>query len=325
MSDRRPVRVGTRASRLALWQTEHVIARLAAAWPDAQFERVPIRTLGDRVTDVPLARIGDRGLFTREIEDGLRSGSIDIAVHSLKDLPTDPVEGLALGAVLDREDPREVLVSRGGRTLRALPSGARVGTSSLRRRSQVLAIRADLSIVDIRGNVPTRIDKVERGDYDATLLARAGLRRLELTDRVSEVFDADVIVPAPGQGALAVQIRADDPETHALVHAIDHGPTRWSTAAERALLAFLEGGCQAPLGALASWDAPGRLRILGVVASVTGSPVIRAVEHGPVAAEADAIELAAVVAARLQADGAAGLMREARRHVAELAGAAEEA
>jgi hydroxymethylbilane synthase len=321
----RPVRVGTRASRLALWQTEHVIARLGAAWPDARFERVPIRTLGDRVTDVPLSRIGDRGLFTREIEDGLRAGTIDIAVHSLKDLPTDPVDGLALGAVLDREDPREALISRDGRTLGQLPSGARVGTSSLRRRSQVLAIRSDLAIVDIRGNVPTRIEKVERGDYDATLLARAGLRRLELTDRVSEVFDADVIVPAPGQGALAVQIRAEDPRTHALVHAIDHAPTRVATAAERALLAFLEGGCQAPMGALASWDAPGRLRLLGVVASVTGSRVIRAVEHAPVAAEADALELAAVVGARLQAEGAAELMREARRHVAELAGAAEEA
>lgn len=323
MPERRIVRIGTRASRLALWQTEHVIARLAAVWPDVQFERVPIRTLGDRVTDVPLPRIGDRGLFTREIEEGLRARTIDIAVHSLKDLPTDPGDGLALGAVLDREDPREVLISRDGRTLHELPAGATVGTSSLRRRSQVLALKSDLSMVDIRGNVPTRLEKVARGDYDATLLAMAGLLRLGLTDRASEVFEAEVIVPAPGQGALAVQIRSDDPSTRTLVERIDHAPTRLATGSERALLAALDGGCQAPVGALATWSAPGQLQLLGLVASVNGGRVIRAAAHAAVAAEADAATLATIVANRLLADGAAGMMADARRLAADLAGTGE--
>ena len=195
------MRAGTRASRLARWQTEHVIARLSQTWPALSFERVEVRTLGDRLSDVPLPRIGDRGLFTRELEDGLRSGTIDFAVHSLKDLPTEAPEGLALGAVLARDDPRDVLVSREGRRLADLPPGARLGTSSLRRRAQVMALRRDLEIADIRGNVPTRVEKVQRGESDATLLAMAGLRRLDMTSVVTEVLRGrhDGARPRPGR------------------------------------------------------------------------------------------------------------------------------
>lgn len=307
------VRAGTRASRLALWQTEHVIARLAQAWPHLSFERVRIRTLGDRVINVPLPRIGDRGLFTRELEDALRSGAIDFAVHSLKDLPTEQPEGLALGAVLSREDPAEVLVSQNGGTLSDLPPGARLGTSSLRRRAQIMAVRPDLDIVDIRGNVPTRIEKVRRGEYDATLLALAGLRRLELTNAASEVLGSDVIVPAPGQGALAVQVRADDERIRRMVAAIDDLPTRLATAAERRVLNALEGGCQAPIGALATWTAPGRLHLVGLVAGIDGRRLLRATGERSVVNEPEARALGESVAAALAAQGARGLIDAARQ------------
>ncbi len=313
------VRAGTRASRLALWQTEHVIARLAQAWPHLSFERVRIRTLGDRVTNVPLPRIGDRGLFTRELEDALRSGAIDFAVHSLKDLPTEQPDGLALGAVLSREDPAEVLVSQNGGTLSDLPPGARLGTSSLRRRAQIMAVRPDLDIVDIRGNVPTRIEKVRRGEYDATLLALAGLRRLELTNAASEVLGSDVIVPAPGQGALAVQVRADDERIRRMVAAIDDLPTRLATAAERRVLNALEGGCQAPIGALATWTAPGRLHLVGLVAGIDGRRLLRATGERSVVNEPEARALGESVAAALAAQGARGLIDAAR----QLAGAGD--
>jgi hydroxymethylbilane synthase len=312
MRDAPGIRAGTRDSRLALWQTEHVIARLAQAWPELSFERVRIRTLGDRITDVPLPRIGDRGLFTRELEDALRTGAIDFAVHSLKDLPTEQPDGLALGAVLAREDPSDVLISRHRRRLADLPPGARLGTSSLRRRAQVMALRRDLAIVDIRGNVPTRIEKVERGEYDATLLALAGLRRLELTDAATEVFGSDVMVPAPGQGALAVQVRADDARILRMVAAVQDLETRLATAAERRVLNALEGGCQAPLGALATWVAPGRLHLVGIVAGLDGARLLRAMEERPVDTERAACALGESVADALAARGARGLIQDAR-------------
>jgi hydroxymethylbilane synthase len=319
MPDRAIIRAGTRGSRLALWQTEHVIASLAHAWPTLSFERVHIRTLGDRITDVPLPRIGDRGLFTRELEDGLRHSQIDFAVHSLKDLPTDQPEGLTLGAVLSREDPSEVLVAQNGRRLADLPPGARLGTSSLRRRAQVMALRPDLEIVDIRGNVPTRIEKVQRGDYDATLLALAGVRRLDLTAAVSEVFPSNVIVPAPGQGALAVQVRAEDDWILRVVAAIDDATARLATTAERRVLKALEGGCQAPIGALATWTAPGRLHLVGIVAGIDGRQLIRAAEERAVDGERDALALGDSVAAVLASQGARGLIDAAR----QLAGAGD--
>jgi hydroxymethylbilane synthase len=307
------VRAGTRASRLALWQTEHVIARLSQAWPALSFERVQVRTLGDRITDVPLPRIGDRGLFTRELEDGLHGGTIDFAVHSLKDLPTDQPAGLALGAVLAREDPREALVSREGRRLADLPPGARLGTSSLRRRAQVMALRRDLEIADIRGNVPTRVDKVRRGEYDATLLAMAGLRRLDLTGAVTEVFADDTMVSAPGQGALAVQVRAGDDRMRQIVAAIDDVGARLAAAAERRVLSTLEGGCQAPIGALATWSAAGRLRLVGIVAAIDGARLLRAVDERAVTDERQALALGDAIAAALGRQGAHALIERARQ------------
>lgn len=314
----RVVRIGTRRSHLALWQTKLVAERLRAIRPSTVFELAPFDTIGDRTPDVPLPRIGDRGLFTRDIEEALRTGAIDIAVHSLKDLPTSAPSGLAIGAVLEREDPRDALVSASGAPLADLPPGAFVGTSSLRRRAQLLALRSDLRMTDIRGNVPTRIDKVRRGEYDATLLACAGLHRLGLRDRVAEVFDIDAVMPAPGQGALAVQLREGDPAVGPIVEAIDHLPTRLATLSERTVLSTLRGGCQAPLGALAEWD--GRtLRLKAVVASVRTPTVLRAEGRAPVTDVDEAVALGRDVADALRREGAERVLSDAREWVEALA------
>ena len=308
------IRIGTRASRLALWQANHAAARLAAVSPDHRFELVTFQTTGDRVTDVALPRIGDRGLFTRDIEAALHEGAIDVAVHSLKDLPTAGAPGLTLGAVLEREDPRDALVSTSGAPLAALPAGTRIGTSSLRRRAQLLALRPDLAIADIRGNVPTRLDKIARGDYEGALLALAGLRRLGLADRAAEVLAEDVLLPAPGQGALAVQVRADDTRTLALTASIDHLPTRLATLAERTVLGALRGGCQAPLGAMARWQ-DGQLRVTAVVGAVDGTRMIRAEARGPAAGAGAAVALGEQVAEDLRRHGAGDLLAAARAWV----------
>jgi hydroxymethylbilane synthase len=268
------LRIGTRASRLALWQTDFVISRLRQHWPDLQIERVPITTLGDRVTSVALSKIGDKGIFTRELEEGLRNGAIDLAVHSLKDLATELPADLDIGAVVERDDPRDVLIAAPELTLATLPSRARVGTSSLRRRAQIAATRPDLEIVDIRGNVPTRLEKVWHGDVDATLLAFAGLRRLGLESQVSQVFDPEELVPAPGQGALAVQMRRGNGPLSQLLAPLDHAPTRLATTAERALLGFLEGGCQVPVGAYGQFDGS-TLWLCAIVASPDGRDVVK--------------------------------------------------
>ena len=289
-SDTLRLRVGTRASRLALWQTDHVIDRLRQQRPDLDIERVPITTLGDRVTTVALSKIGDKGIFTRELEEGLRNGAIDLAVHSLKDLPTESPADLAIGAILERDDPRDVLVAGPGATLASLPAGARIGTSSLRRRAQLAATRPDLAIVDIRGNVPTRLEKVWRGDVEAVLLAFAGLRRLGLESHVSEVLDPAEMLPAPGQGALAVQIRKDDDRIAMLLASLEHAPTRLATTAERALLGFLEGGCQVPVGAFAQFEGS-TLQLRAIVASPDGRHVVERHLSGPVTTVAAAAAL----------------------------------
>jgi hydroxymethylbilane synthase len=305
----RTLRVGTRASRLALWQTGHVISLLQLAWPDLTFEQVPIHTTGDRVTDVPLARVGDKGLFTRELEDGLHAGTIDVAVHSLKDLPTEPPSGLALGAILAREDPRDALVAAGPATLASLAAGARVGTSSLRRRAQLLAHRPDLEVVDLRGNVPTRLKRVLDGDLDAAVLALAGLRRLGLETHVTERLDPGVILPAPGQGAVAVQIRGGDGRVEDIVGRLDSAETRLTTTAERGLLARLEGGCHVPIGALGELaEAGGHLTLRGLVATLDGRTVIRADGSATVTTPAEAQALGEAVAEELRAKGAGEIL-----------------
>lgn len=309
----RRLRVGTRSSRLALWQTDHVVARLERAWPGVVVERVTMSTLGDRDTARPLSRIGDKGLFTRDLEDGLRSGTIDLAVHSLKDLPTEPPAGLRLGAILAREDSRDALVAPAGARLTSLPPGARIGTSSLRRQAQIAAVRPDLRIVDLRGNVPTRVEKVRAGEIEAAVLALAGLRRLNLESEVAEIFDADRIVPAPGQGAVAVQIRADDEALATRLAPLNDGNTAIETTAERALLGFLEGGCQVPVGAFARRVSSNELHLVGLVASLDGRSTIRREARAVVTGAEDAGALGEALARDLLDAGAREILAAIRQ------------
>lgn len=271
MAAKRIIRLGTRGSELARWQTEYVKARLQEAWPGVQFEIQIISTRGDVVLDTPLPLIGGKGVFTAELESALREGEIDFAVHSLKDLPTESPPGLTVGAAPERASVNDVLISRGGHGLDALPVGASVGTSSRRRAAQLLHRRPDLMLVDIRGNVPTRITKALDPDglYDALVLARAGLERLNLLDHVSEELALDVMLPAPGQGALAVQCR-DEIDSLALLQPLNHAETWAAVTAERAFLDGLGGGCATPVAAYAHVEG-GELRLRGRVIAVDGS------------------------------------------------------
>jgi hydroxymethylbilane synthase len=311
------LRVGTRGSRLALWQTDHVAARLEAQNPGLRVERVVLKTVGDRVLDQALSRIGDKGLFTRELEEALRSGAADIAVHSLKDLPTADAPGLMLGAVLEREDPRDALIGPPGLRFAALPRGSRLGTSSLRRRAQLLALRPDFVVLDLRGNVPTRVEKVLRGDYAAAVLAYAGVKRLGLEAHVCEVLEPDALLPAVGQGAIAVQRRRDDDRVAALIAGLDHRPTRLATAAERALLARLEGGCQVPIGALAELRGE-ELELRGLIAALDGVRRASGRVAGPARDEAAAAALGVRLAERLLGEGGDAILASLREAVAPM-------
>ena len=255
------LRLATRGSALALAQARQVEARLRDAHPGLAIEIVEVRTTGDRLTDVPLGPHIGQSFFTKEIEDALLDGRADLAVHSCKDLATVLPPGLVLGALLEREDPRDVLVSRDGLALTELPEGARVATASIRRKAFLALARPDLDLVDLRGNVPTRLRVVDEGRADAVVLAAAGLHRLGLGERVSTYLDPHVVVPAAAQGAIAVQIRADDVATAAKVAALDHTPTRAAVTAERACLRRLEAGCQAPVGCLATLDVSDARRL----------------------------------------------------------------
>ena len=270
--------LGTRASALARTQTDLVAAALAEAWPRLACEIRVLDTAGDRTqaSGEPLPEIGGKGLFTEELERALRAGEIDVAVHSLKDLPTEDAGGVVIGAVTAREDPRDCVV---GAALSELPPGAVIGTSSLRRAAQLLALRPDLDVRSIRGNVDTRVRKVREGEYDATILAAAGIRRLGLEDAVAEWLPEDVMLPAPGQGALALQCRADGPELE-LVAAIDDAATRAEVTAERAFLRTLGAGCAAPVAALGVGTTTPRVRLQALVASVDGRDVVRVQGEG---------------------------------------------
>jgi hydroxymethylbilane synthase len=264
------LRLGTRGSRLALWQAERVrdlVTRLPGA---PRVEIVKISTSGDRIQHVALSQVGGRDFFTKDIEDALLDGRVDLAVHSYKDLATDDPAGLQVGAVLERADPRDALVAAPGSTLAGLPAGATIGTSSLRRKAFVARLRPDLRCLELRGNVPTRIRKREEGEYDALLLASAGLDRLGLSHHIVERLDPEGLTPAPAQGAVAVQIRRGDEATGRWVGELNHGPTARATEAERVLLNVLEGGCQVPVGALAV-ESGGVLRMKARVASLDGS------------------------------------------------------
>jgi hydroxymethylbilane synthase len=310
------VRIGTRGSDLARWQASEVSRRLRLAHPGLAVEELVIPTLGDRVQDAPLSKIGDKGLFTRELEVALGAGAIDLAVHSLKDLPTALPAGMALAAVLERDDPRDALVAPAGTSLASLPAGFRVGTSSLRRRAQLLARHPALRLIDARGNLPTRLAKLDRGEYDGLVLARSGLMRLGLEARIAEVIEPGDVMPAVGQGALAIETRAGDGRITALVAALEHRPTRLATSAERACLARLEGGCQVPVGALGTLDGD-ELTLAGVVADLDGKAVVRDTVISKVRGEHDAARAGTRLAEQLLAKGAAVIL--ARLRVAALA------
>ena len=263
----------TRPSALARWQTAHVIQLLEAAHPGLECREDVITTTGDRVLDRPLPEIGGKGLFTRELEEALLSGKVHAAVHSLKDLPVEATPGIVIAAIPERESVHDVLVSADGQTLSSLPAGARVGTSSLRRTAQLLARRPDLDILPLRGNVDTRVRKAMSGEYDAIVLAQAGLKRLGLQSHISEVFSLDVMLPAPGQGALAVQCRADDTETIKLLTLIHDPLTAAAVSAERAFLSALGGGCSLPVAAFAEKNDDAII-LTGSVLSIDGKQAI---------------------------------------------------
>ncbi len=308
-----PLRVGTRGSALALWQTEHVRARLGHA--GYATERIEIRTTGDVVQHLPLAQIGSRALFTKQIDDAMLEGRIDLAVHSLKDLPTSLPPGIALVAVGEREDPRDALVGRGPLAWNDLAGGAVLATSSLRRRAQLLHLRPDLQVRDIRGNVDTRVAKLDASaEWTGILLATAGLVRLGLAHRIGERLPDEVMLPAPGQGALAVTARSGDAVAAAAAEgAVHHRETSLAVAAERAFLRTLEGGCQVPVGAHATLAAGGEeLRLHGRVVSLGGERGVEGLHAGSARSEADADELGVALAIRLLEQGAASILAEVR-------------
>ena len=302
------VTLGTRGSALARAQTELVAALLAAARPEAALATQVLSTAGDRTQESgePLPEIGGKGLFTAELERALLEGEIDVAVHSLKDLPTEEAAGVVVGAVTSREDVRDCLVARSAGSLSDLAEGALVGTSSLRRSAQLAALRPDLEIRSIRGNVDTRIRKVEAGEYDAALLAAAGILRLGLEAAVSEWLSPETMLPAPGQGALAIQCRADDVAMRDLLADLDDSATRAETTAERAFLEALGGGCAAPVAALAVTTTTPRVRLQGLVASVDGRDVVR------VRGEGDPAEVGARLAQEALSLGADRILRNVR-------------
>jgi hydroxymethylbilane synthase len=303
------VRIGTRGSQLALIQARMVERALAQS--GVACELVPIRTTGDKKTAEPFAEIGAKGLFTKELERALLRGKVDCCVHSLKDLPTAAVEGIEIAAVLERADPRDVLVvspAADGRTLAELPAGSRVGTSSLRRRALLRELRADVESVDLRGNVPTRLKKLDGGAVHAAILAAAGLLRLGAQQRIASYLEPPEWLPAPGQGAIAVQIREGDQRLRELLRAIHHEPTDIAVRAERALLAGLEGGCQVPIGALVIEEREGR-RLHAFISDLHGRQLLRGSARLD---EAHPEATGQALAEDLRARGAASLLVELR-------------
>ncbi|HYL67809.1 MAG TPA: hydroxymethylbilane synthase [Candidatus Limnocylindria bacterium] len=275
----KPLRIGSRGSALALWQANHIRARLAELH-GVESEIIRIHTSGDHFQTAAVAQIGTKGVFIKELEDTLLARAIDLAVHSMKDVPTETPAGLTFPAITKREDVRDCFISQSGATLEKLPSGSRVGTSSLRRQAQLRLHRPDLEPAELRGNVDTRLKKVAAGAYDAIILAKAGVDRLGLTEKITEILSTTIMLPAVGQGALGIETRAADRETSALVAALDDEATRFCVTAERALLRELEGGCQVPLGAWARLGAGGLL-LEACVLSPDGKEHLRREQSGP--------------------------------------------
>jgi len=302
----RAAKLGTRASPLAMRQAGLVADALRDRWPGLEVTLVPIKTSGDRMLDAPLATVGGKGLFVKEIEEALLGGRIDLAVHSLKDMPIELPPGLRIGAVMAREDPLDALVTKHDLRFAELPVGAKIGTSSLRRQVQLLHRRPDLQLVPLRGNVETRLKKIEALGLDAVVLAAAGLIRLGLQDRITERLEPDLCLPAIGQGALAIEVRSNDRQVEALVEAVDHAETRLATSAERAFLRCLGGSCVTPLAAFGRLEGD-TLVLHGMVGSLDGKRLVREVRQGEASAP-DAVGRA--LADALLAAGAEEILRD---------------
>lgn len=302
------LRIGTRGSALARWQADMVAASISDLPGAPPVEQVIIRTEGDIITDVPLSQVAGKAFFTKEIESSLNSAEVDLAVHSLKDLATEMPAGLVVGAVMRREDSRDVLISHDGLGFDDLPASARVGTSSLRRRALLARWRPDIDLVDLRGNVPTRIEKLKQGEFDAIVLAAAGVIRLGLESEIAEFLPIERVLPAVSQGAVAVQIRAEDEAVRQWVVRLDHADTHAATDAERALLHRLEGGCQVPVGALATITGD-ELSLIAVVCSLNGDQAV----EGQIAGRSGQAEaLGVTLAEQLLGDGAEMMLDEIR-------------
>ncbi|MBT2151444.1 MULTISPECIES: hydroxymethylbilane synthase [Pseudoalteromonas] len=303
------VRIATRKSALALWQAEFVKAQLEHFHDDVRVELVPMSTQGDIILDTPLAKIGGKGLFVKELEQAMLDGRADIAVHSMKDVPVEFPDDLELHVICEREDPRDAFVSNNFANIDALPQGAIVGTSSLRRQCQIRALRPDLEIRDLRGNVNTRLAKLDSGQYDAIILAAAGLIRLEMGERIRDFIEPEVSLPANGQGAVGIECRIDDEVTKALLAPLEHSETRIRVNAERAMNRHLEGGCQVPIGAYALVDGE-QVHLRGLVGAIDGSEILRDEISGHVD---DAEKLGIELAKKLLAQGADKILADVYR------------
>ena len=305
--ERSIIRIGTRGDALALWQANWVVGRLEEL--GSKCEIVTIASQADQEPDVSLGSLGVQGVFTKELQKALLDGRIDVAVHSLKDLPTEEVKGLMLSAVPERESPLDVLVSHRGQSLAELPNGAKIGTGSLRRRCQLLHFRGDLKMLDVRGNIDTRVRKLRDGQFDGLILAEAGLKRLGLAGEVSQVLPVEVMLPAVGQGALGLETRANDQVTREALQPIDDTESRQSVLAERSLLDRLRGGCLAPVGAWARIEDDGRLRLTACVLSIDG---VKRIVCDVLGNAAEAVQVGRQAAEQLLDQGAAELISQSR-------------
>ncbi len=303
---RKKITIGTRGSKLALWQANYIADCIRTQYPDVDVSLLHIVTTGDKILDVPLAKIGGKGLFTKELETAMLNGEIDLAVHSLKDMPTQLPEGLLLAAITERADAGDAFISPKYGTVENLPQGAKLGTSSLRRKAQLLKYRPDLTICDLRGNLDTRLKKLDTGDLDAIILAVAGLKRLGWQERITQVLPNDICLPAVGQGALAIEARSNDEEVLEMLAFLNHQETRWAVEAERAYLAEVEGGCQIPIGVYGKMEQE-VLQLEAVILSVDGMRQVRQTISG---APAEAKQLGQTLAQDMLNAGGREILQE---------------